>query len=58
MSNFRFIGSLRRAAIVDFDQANAGAVVQSREQRGVKARRQRRRYARLEMGLSAPDPRR
>jgi hypothetical protein len=33
--------------VVDFNQANANAVVQSREQHGVKARRQRRGYARL-----------
>ena len=39
------VRSLRRPAIVDFNQADASAVVQSREQRGVKARRQCRGYA-------------
>ena len=39
------VRSLRRPAIVDFNQADASAVVQSRKQRGVKARRQRRGYA-------------
>jgi hypothetical protein len=34
--------SLLRAAIVDLDQANAGAVVQTCEEGGVKARRERR----------------
>ena len=37
---FRIFRSLRRrVAVVDFNQADAGAVVQSRKQRGVKARR-------------------
>jgi hypothetical protein len=45
----RAVRSLRRPAIVDFDQADASAVVQSREQRGVKARRQCRGYGRLEV---------
>ena len=31
--------SLRRAAVVDFNYANAGAIVQSREQGSIKARR-------------------
>ena len=35
--------------IVDFDQAYARAVVQSREQRRVRARRQRYGYARLKI---------
>ena len=30
---------LRRSAVVDFNETDAGAVVHSREQRGVKARR-------------------
>ena len=42
------VRSLRRPEVVDFDQTNASAVVKAREQRGVKARRQRRRYARLQ----------
>ena len=40
--------ALRRPEVVNFNQSNARAVVQSREQSGVKARRQRRRYGRLE----------
>ena len=34
---FRIFQSLRRPVVVDFNQANAGAVVQSREQRRVKS---------------------
>src|ERR1022692_1326128 len=41
--------ALRRPEIVDFDQTDASAVVHSREQRGVKPRRQSRRYARLQI---------
>jgi hypothetical protein len=36
-------------AVVNLDQADAGAVVQSREQRGVKTRRQRGRNTRLKV---------
>jgi len=39
---------LGRPAVVDFNNADAGAVVYSREQSGVGARRKRRRYARFE----------
>ena len=39
---------LRSSAVVDLNETDAGAVVHSREQGGVKARRQRRRDARLE----------
>src|ERR1700730_13247052 len=42
------IVTLWRPAVVDFDQAYANAVVQSREQRGVGARRQCHLYGRLE----------
>jgi hypothetical protein len=52
--NFRRVGYvverlwlLRSAAVVNFHQANASAVVQSREQRGVKPRRKCRGDARL-----------
>ena len=38
--------SLRRPEVVDFNQSNASAIVQSRQQRGVKAWRKRRGYAR------------
>ena len=37
----------RRAPVVNFNQADASAVVQSTKQGGVKARRQRRGYGRL-----------
>ena len=33
-----------RVEVVDFNETDASAIVQSREQRGVKARRQRRSY--------------
>ena len=36
------------AAVVNFNEAVASAVVHSREQRGVKTRRERRHYARLQ----------
>ena len=54
----RICPALRRPAVVDFNQADASAVVQSREQRGVKARRQRRGYGQTRDCLSAPDPQR
>ena len=51
-------GALRRwAKVEDFNHTDAGAVVQSSKQRGVKTRRQRRRYGRLAAVCSAPDPR-
>ena len=45
--------SLRRPAVVDFNQADTDAVVHSREQRGVKARRQCRRDAGLQWFVGA-----
>ena len=42
-----------RPEVVDFDHADASAVVQSREQRGVKARRQRRGDARPRLFVGA-----
>jgi hypothetical protein len=45
--NSRLRVLLRCAAIVDFDQADAGAVVQPRQQCRVETGRQRRGYARL-----------
>lgn len=40
--------SRRYAEVVDFHHADTGATESSRKQRTVKARRKRRRYARLE----------
>ena len=44
----RLLGLRPTTAIVNFHQPDARAVVQSRKQRRVKARRQRRRYTRLQ----------
>src|SRR5207249_7057279 len=44
ISTFELSPALWPPAVIDFNHANTSAVVPSREQRGVKARRQRHRY--------------
>jgi hypothetical protein len=48
-SNFELSGRLLHSAVVDFNYADARAVIYSREESGVRARRKRRCYPRLEV---------